>query len=674
MKPTHIIATALMATLIACSGKQTTAYIDEATKAQAFEATANGEDTTWLRRGIDDAATLWQEEDGTKEEFIAFCHDYYAPTKEAKEALYNRLSLIMEQLNQSADELSNFLQQPTTQTDCGEPTDVDWILAGYDPAAHISDDMFRNKVAFICRLNFPHFTLEEKNAAEWSRLEWAYARMGDLFVSRTPAKVRADITEAYANAELYIADYNIPMHQLLTEDGRRLWPEGTLLLSHWNLRDELKSAYADVPDAHEKQEMIYQLMLSIIRQDIPAELPGKESKLDWCPTTGKCYTEGKEQTVEREADIRYQQVINNLHALLEEDKVRPDAPNYITRHFENELEMPYEEVEALFTTLLSSEEIGKVGQIIRQRLGRELRPYDIWYDGFKSRSAIPENLLTAKTQAQYPDASAFRNDMPRMLMRMGFSKETALFLQSHILVDPARGSGHARPCVGKGEPARLRTRIAKEGMDYKGYNIAVHEFGHNVEEVMSLYRVDHYPLAGIPNDGFTEASAFLFQHRDLQLLGYPKQPMDSAATLDVFWGMYEIMGVSLLDMHMWQWLYKHPEATASQLREAVLEMAADIWNLYYEPILGEHDCPLLAIYSHMIGYPLYLPGYPIGHLVQFQLEEHLATCEDDATFAKEYERIYTQGRLTPSQWMQGAVGAPLSVEPVLRAVSKIIAE
>lgn len=663
-----------MATLIACTTKQSAhSFIDGATINQAFAAVAeNAEDTTLLRRGIENAAAFWTEEDGAKEEFVSFCSEHYAPSAEAKEVLYSRLSRVMEELNQTADMLSNFLQEPTTVTNCGEPTDIDWIMAGYDPWAHVSDDLFKNKVAFICRLNFPHYSLAEKNAADWSRLEWAYARMGDLFVSRTPAQVSAAITAAYADAEIYIAGYNIPMHQLLTEDGRRLWPEGMLLLSHWNLRDELKSAYADVPDAHEKQEMIYQLMLGIIRQEIPNALIGEEGKTDWCPITGKCFEDGKEIAAEREPDTRYQQVINNFHALLAEDNVRPDAPDYITRHFEQQLEMPFAEVEQLFTTLVSSEEVGKVAEIIRKRLGRELRPYDIWYDGFKSRSAIPEDLLTAKTQALYPNAEAFRADMPRMLSRLGFTAETASFLQSHIMVDPARGSGHARPCVGKAEPARLRTRISSEGMDYKGYNIAVHEFGHNVEEVLSLYKVDHYSLAGIPNDGFTEASAFLFQHRDLQLLGYPKQPMDSAATLDAFWGMYEIMGVSLLDMHMWQWLYEHKDATATQLREAVLAMAAEIWNQYYEPILGEKDCPLLAIYSHMIGYPLYLPGYPIGHLVQFQLEEHLAKCADDAAFALEYERIYRQGRLTPGQWMQGAVGQSLSVEPVLRAVREIV--
>ena len=333
----------------------------------------------------------------------------------------------------------------------------------------------------------------------------------------------------------------------------------------------------------------------------------------------------------------------------------------------------FEEIEALFTQLIQSDEVKQVAAIIRERLGRDLRPYDIWYDGFKSRSSISEDVLTAETQMRYPDAKAFEKDMPRMLMQLGFAPENAKELASHIVVESARGSGHARPCVGREQPARLRTRVGVKGMDYKGYNIAVHEFGHNVEEVISLYDIDYYTLAGIPNTGFTEASAFLFQERDLQLLHKNLQTSQNAEQIfDLIWGMYEIMGVSLVDMRMWQWLYANQKATAAELREAVIAIASDVWNEYYAPVLGEKDSPLLAIYSHMVGYALYLPAYPIGNLVQYQLEEHLSQCTTQEEWAKEYTRIYQQGCLTPDAWMRGAVGKPMSVEPILTAVREAL--
>ena len=117
-------------------------------------------------------------------------------------------------------------------------------------------------------------------------------------------------------------------------------------------------------------------------------------------------------------------------------------------------------------------------------------------------------------------------------------------------------------------------------MDYKGYNIAVHEFGHNVEQTISLHNVDYYMLHGVPNTAFTEALAFIFQKSDLQLLGIKNNdPMQVYLNyLDNFWSLYEIMGVSLVDIGTWKWLYANPEATPTELRDAVNTIAKEIWN------------------------------------------------------------------------------------------------
>ena len=100
-------------------------------------------------------------------------------------------------------------------------------------------------------------------------------------------------------------------------------------------------------------------------------------------------------------------------------------------------------------------------------------------------------------------------------------------------------------------------------MNYKGYNIAVHELGHNVEQVFSLYDVDHTLLAGVPNTAFTEALAFVFQAKDLELLGYPKPDAESERlrVLNDFWQTWEIAGVALVDIAVWHWMYEHPKAT-----------------------------------------------------------------------------------------------------------------
>ena len=666
--------------MVACQTNNQQVMISDTTIQNSIKAITQAHpeaDTALMARGVKQVAALWQESDGTEADFQALVTSSYAGTQAERHTLYNRLSHIIELCNQSADMLNNTLQEPTTLVGKGEPTTVDWIISGYSPISHFAEDMFANKIAHICILNFPHYTLNEKNqqGSQWTREQWAYARLGDMFHTRVPGSVTAAYAQALSQAENYIAGYNIMMHCLRNEQGEQLWQEPMALLSHWNLRDELKSNYAvgDKAKGRERQEMIYQVMLRIIRQEIPECVVNNEEYV-WYPETNRLEAKG-----EREPDTRYQQIINIFHALQAVDQYRHDAPSHVERTFNEDLQIPFEEIEALFTQLISSNEVKQVAAIIRERLGRDLRPYDIWYDGFKSRSTISEDHLTAQTQQRYPNAKAFERDMPRMLMDLGFAPEKAKEVASHIVVEAARGSGHARPCVGREQPARLRTRISEKGMDYKGYNIAVHEFGHNVEEVISLYDMDYYTLAGIPNTGFTEASAFLFQERDLELLGNKAKgerleakgerlEAKGESTFDMIWGMYEIMGVSLVDMRMWQWLYANPNATAADLREAVLAIAAEVWNEYYAPVLGEKDSPLLGIYSHMVGYALYLPAYPIGNLVQYQLEEHLAKCTTPEEWAKEYIRIYQQGRLTPDAWMRGAVGSPMSVEPILKAV------
>jgi hypothetical protein len=94
----------------------------------------------------------------------------------------------------------------------------------------------------------------------------------------------------------------------------------------------------------------------------------------------------------------------------------------------------------------------------------------------------------------------------------------------------------------------------------------------------------------------------------------------------------------------------------------------DIWNKYYAPIFGKKDEPILAIYSHMIDAPLYLSAYPMGHIIDFQIETYIK----DKHFANEITRIYTQGRLTPNIWMEKAINQPVSIQPMLKETEEAL--
>ena len=623
-------------------------------------------------RSVPQAAALWTSQDGTPEEFQQFCLDHFVADSASLAAMAQQLQANLESLWGCFNKISVDLKLPLHVVG-PEPTALDEMFGGFDPSAHFDDDMYQQKIAFVVVLNFPFYSLDEKDSLgpQWSRQQWAYARLGDLFTSRVPAECNQHLANQLAAADNYISNYNIMMGHLRDDNGNALFPD-MALITHWGLRDELKTHYNEGDSGLMKQRMIYQVMRRIIDQSIPQCVINND-QYEWYPYANKVMQQGKEVKLESEPDTRYQYFLDNFHAMQQVDRYNPMYPTAIARAFNRDMEVSYEEIEQLFTTFCSSPMVAQVAKLIEQRLGRKLEPFDIWYDGFKSRSTINEDELTTKTQRLYPDRQAFATKgMPSILRQLGFSKEKADFICSHVTVDPSRGAGHAWESNMRSDNARLRTRIGENGMDYKGYNIAVHEFGHNVEQTITLHDVDNYIMKGVPNTAFTEALAFVFQTRDLDFLGYKDNQADKDAlmTLDIFWGCYEIMGVSLVDMYSWHWLYAHPNASVAELKEQVIAIAQQVWNKYYAPILGEKDSPILAIYSHMIDSPLYLPNYPYGHIIEFQLEQQLK----GKVVADEIQRIYPVGRLTPQNWMRHAVGSEVSTQPLLEAAAEAIKE
>lgn len=619
-----------------------------------------------IDKGVRQVARLWQDPDGNESTFKAFCEENYITDPAEKEQTFLKISDYMEGINGHFNEMSLRLQK-NLNLDNGPLSMIDEKFGSYSPTTHLSDDFYKNKIAFIVALNFPQLTLQEKEMLGKDRKAWAYARLGDLFTERIPATALQEASNAESDADIYISAYNIYMGHLLNKKGELLFPKDMILLSHWNLRDEIKANYNKGKEGLEKQRSVYEVMKRIISQEIPVEVINS-AKYEWNPYTNSVTLNGKTVQTTPESTTRYQKMLNNFKAMQEIDKYTGNT--YIDRKFSEEMEVSLDDVEALFDQLLSAPELKTVGNMISKRQGRKLEAYDIWYDGFKARSNLDETKLNEQTRALYPNANALDEKLPDILIQAGFSPERANYLAEKITVDAARGSGHAWGASMKGQQSRLRTRIPTSGMDYKGYNIAIHEFGHNVEQTLSLYDVDYYMLSGVPNTAFTEALAFVFQKRDLELLGIKDQNPDKKAmdVLDKIWSMYEICGVSMLDISVWKWLYAHPDATAEQLKEATISLSKEVWNKYYAPVYGTKDETVLAIYSHMISYPLYLSAYAFGQIIEFQLDEYLKGKE----FAPEVERIFRQGRLTPNQWMIEATGGPLTVQPMLEAVREVI--
>jgi hypothetical protein len=190
-----------------------------------------------------------------------------------------------------------------------------------------------------------------------------------------------------------------------------------------------------------------------------------------------------------------------------------------------------------------------------------------------------------------------------------------------------------------------------------------------VEQTFSLNEVDYTLLQGVPNTAFTEALAFVFQARDLELLGLPAPDARSQAerVLNDFWGTYEIAGVGLVDIAVWHWMYDHPQATPAELNAATVQISKDVWNRYYAPVFHARDVVLLGVYSHMIDSFMYLPDYSIGHMIALQIEEQMKKA---GNIGPEFERMAKMGSVTPDLWMINATGRPVGPEALLEATQR----
>ncbi len=637
-----------------------------------------------IERGIRQAAGFWRAEDGDAKEFESVVRELLAPDEAARDALFSRMEFVLESFDGHMNEIGRDFRRQA-DLDIGPILPVDEILGGYSPSAHFVDDAFENRLAFAVLLNFPITTLAQRlrDGESWTRRQWAEARLSDRFSKRIPAEVALEIAAAGAEADRYIAGYNVWMHHLVDAQGNRLFAPKLRLLSHWNLRDDLKANYAHPKQGLARQRQIARVMDRIVTQTIPAAVVDNPG-VDWNPVTNSVTAaavkdsdrplpEGIAVSSAPEPDTRYRMLLETFRVSRLADPYSPTAPTLIARRFDEDRQIPEERVRAMLESVLSSPLVPKVAAQIQKRLGRPIEPFDIWYSGFLARGAHPEEELDAITRKKYPTAQAFQDDLPNILTALGFTPEKARWLADRIVVDPARGSGHAMGAHRRGDRAHLRTRVEKEGMNFKGFNIAIHELGHNVEQTFSLNEVDSTLLEGVPNTAFTEALAFVFQAHDLELLGLarPDAQTDALRTLNDFWVTYEIAGVALVDMALWHWMYDHPDAAPAQLKEATLRICRDLWNKYYAPVFGTRDVVYtLGIYSHMVDSFMYLPDYPLGHLIAFQIEQQVRKAGNLGT---EFERMAVTGNVAPDIWMKKAAGSPVGAKALLEATEEALA-
>ena len=420
-------------------------------------------------RGIAQVAALWRAEDGDAKAFAGFVRESFAGDQATLDAMFLRYQHNMEVILGHAHEIHRTLLEPS-ELDGGPIAAYDEVFAGWDPNAHLLDDLFENKLAFTALLNFPLTSLAERTTqgAHWSRRQWAETQLAEYFRQRVPAAARQAAAESFAAGNRYIAGYNIWMHHLVDARGQRLFPPGKRLLTHWNLRDELKADYADRKDGLAKQRAIQRVMERIVAQDIPAIVIDNPT-VDWNPYTNAVTRStvndapaGSPPHAEpppgpinaaREDDERYARMLANFHAQQQIDRFSPGQNTRILRSFERERQLSEQRVQAMLEQVLGSPLVARTAKVISKRLGRKLEPFDIWYNGFRASDKQDEAQLDVIVAGKYPDAAAYQRDIPADTATAGFRcRSRRLRCAAH------RGRARARLRTGHWRRDAWRTR------------------------------------------------------------------------------------------------------------------------------------------------------------------------------------------------------------------------
>ena len=617
--------------------------------------------------GVGWVAAFWQPSDGTAKEFSDFCMKNFLTDEAEREALLKAVGEKMEQISGSNLETFRLMHRPI-HVETGVPVSrYDKLFAGINPFTSKGEMLFDAKIAFVILLNFKCYPGEELLAREdkMTRRDWLETRAVDAVRGRTPVRIERKILDASLACENYISGYYFHIHRILDADGNPYFNEPKRLISHWGLRDELKGQYGE-PGGEHRQAMLYEVMKRVISQRVPKEIIDNPD-ITWQLENNKTRVAETGELIESEpeSDTRYEHCRQIF--LMEKAADRHYGRSFIERSFIDGCEIPEGAVRVLIDEILKSPLAQETAAVVRKLLGRELKSYDMWFNRFVSHDAKAFDPII---RAKYPTAESFEADIPNILRQLGFESEKADFVGSQIKVEVARSSGHAWGAIRRGDKSLLRTRCEPTGMNYQNYEVSLHELGHCVEQVMALNFSDNIFLADLPNSAFSEAFAFYFEKRLLDLLGVTghAELEDEFLTLHRFWDAFHICGVALLDIRIWNWLYGYANLSAEDIKNGVRRIARDVWNRYFAPVIGTRNDDILAIYSHIINYPLYIPNYAVGEIASFQI---LDFCRGKH-WPTEMERMCRIGYVTPNVWMKAAVGSPLSLEPMFRLTKEAL--
>ena len=105
-------------------------------------------------RGIRQVSAYWRADDGDAPALRAFVEDAFVADPQQLDALLGRFSAAFEQIDGHMLEIGRALRS-WNELELGPQMDVDQAFAALDVSAHLPEDLFTSKLAFVALLNFP---------------------------------------------------------------------------------------------------------------------------------------------------------------------------------------------------------------------------------------------------------------------------------------------------------------------------------------------------------------------------------------------------------------------------------------------------------------------------------------------------------------------------------------
>jgi len=609
-----------------------------------------------IARGVKYCALVWDWKNSGESAFVEFCEKHYHTPGKSRRQLLLRLDEITYLVGGSFGMIAKLTRRGMDMADV-PLTPSEELLGAFSPGTHIEVDYREFKIAALIQLNFGTDELTPPKTRE----EWAARRLSRVGRTAIPADLLAEASKLHAEVDRFVTGFNIHLDKIDYADASVKFPKDTVRISHWGLRDFMTSLNSQ-ENALPRQHAIRDLMRRVVDGELPREIIDNPNAR-WQQAGNVVVEDGKQRSGTPTGPLRWE----NFKKVYDiQRKIDPHTRfgNIIDNKFLQEREIPEEKIVKILSDILSAPVAEKVARFVESRVGRPIEPHDIYFKSFQS--GAKKAPLTFNIRKRYPNAEALTKAIPGILLRLGFQKNRAEWIGSHIRVDNSRSAGHAWGPSTAHDVGLLRVRIDKAGINEEEFGTFMHELGHCVEQVLTSYQMDYKSLWGVPNTAFTEGFAFTFQDKADFILGRKTVIDRDVMMLQRFWEVFEITGPALTEIRFFHWLYDDPQATAADMHRAIRRIGDQIWTEFYARIFGKEGHGLMSVYSHILWCSFYLADYSMGYVIAYQVRKYLASRK----FAPEMERMCALGAIYPEQWMKSSVGQAISAEPLLSDVEK----